>query len=222
MEQNAGAGVPVVPMVENKQKSGNGLKIATVIACVVAVCGIGFGVYGVMRVSEKDNQISDLKTQIEEFKTAESTKNNETVSTDTTVIEGDDDNSFTSNVLSSIKNLNGFTYGFKSNNFGNGYVYAYINSDGSLILENNEKHTIASNVVFVDFLWEGNGGAPSLYFVREDGSVGVVKNAAAHYTESPVVEEISINRKAVSVKNVTMQGGHKVVIVDIDGNFIDL
>ena len=46
MEQNADTGVPVVPMAENKQKSGNGLKIATVIACVAAVCGIGFGIYG--------------------------------------------------------------------------------------------------------------------------------------------------------------------------------
>ena len=51
MEQNAEAGTPVVPVVENKQKSGNGLKIATVIACIVAVCGIGFGVYGMMNMN---------------------------------------------------------------------------------------------------------------------------------------------------------------------------
>ena len=66
MEQNADTGVPVAPMVENKQKSGNGLKIATVIACAVAVCGIGFGVYGMMQSSQKDSQISDLKVQIKE------------------------------------------------------------------------------------------------------------------------------------------------------------
>ncbi|MBR2753800.1 MAG: hypothetical protein IKG26_04540 [Bacillus sp. (in: Bacteria)] len=66
MEQNAGAGVPVAPMVDNKQKSGNGLKIATAIACVVAACGIGFGVYGMMQSSQKDSQISDLKVQIKE------------------------------------------------------------------------------------------------------------------------------------------------------------
>lgn len=65
MEQNADTGVPVTPVAENKQKSGNGLKIATVIACVVAVCGIGFGVYGMIQGSDKDKQISDLKVQIE-------------------------------------------------------------------------------------------------------------------------------------------------------------
>lgn len=66
MEQSAEAGAPMVPVVENKQKSGNGLKIATAIACIVAVCGIGFGVYGMMQSSQRDSQISDLKVQIKE------------------------------------------------------------------------------------------------------------------------------------------------------------
>ncbi len=64
MEQNADTGVPVAPIAENKQKSGNGLKIATAIACVVAVCGIGFGVYGMIQSAQKDGQISNLKAQI--------------------------------------------------------------------------------------------------------------------------------------------------------------
>ncbi len=65
MEQNADTGIPVAPMAENKQKSGNGLKIATAIACVVAVCGIGFGIYGIMQSSQKDSQISDLRVQVD-------------------------------------------------------------------------------------------------------------------------------------------------------------
>ena len=44
MEQNADTGTPVTPTMDDKQKSGNGLKIATTIACVIAVCGIGFGI----------------------------------------------------------------------------------------------------------------------------------------------------------------------------------
>ncbi|MBR3253218.1 hypothetical protein IKF85_00655 [Candidatus Saccharibacteria bacterium] len=66
MEQNADTSVPVAPMIENKQKSGNGLKIATVIACVVAVCGIGFGAYCLIENNNKAQEISNLKTQIEE------------------------------------------------------------------------------------------------------------------------------------------------------------
>ena len=235
MEQNVDARAPMTPVVDSKQKSGNGLKIVTAIACVVAVCGIGFGVYGMMQSSgkdgqisdlkaqssDKDGQISDLKTQIEKLETVDPINNNGIISTDTTIIEDDNNDSFAANVLKSIKNLNGSKFGFKSSNFGNGIVYAYINSDGSLILENNEKHDIASDVIFADFLFEGNGGAPSLYFIREDGSVGVIKNVT-YDINNPVVEEVSSNQKAVSVKNVTTRFGHEVVIVDVDGNFIDL
>lgn len=64
MEQNTDIGTPVTPTMDDKQKSGNGLKIATVIACVVAACGIGFGVYGMMQSFQKDNQISDLQVEI--------------------------------------------------------------------------------------------------------------------------------------------------------------
>ena len=65
MEKNVDASAPVTPVVENKQKGGNGLKIATAIACIAAVCGIGFGVYGMIQSTQKDSQISDLKNQIE-------------------------------------------------------------------------------------------------------------------------------------------------------------
>lgn len=219
MEQNADTGAPVAPVMDNKQKDGNGLKIATAIACIVAVCGIGFGIYGVMQVSDKDSQISNLKTQIEKLETVE--KNEESTITDIDIDESDDGESFSANILTNIKNLGDLTYGFKSINSGNGTVYAYINSNGDLILEKDKKYTIASNVIFADFLWEGNGGASSLYFVKNDGSVGVVKNVT-YDTESPTPEEVAIASKAVSVKNITTQAGHKVVVIDIDGNFVNL
>ena len=71
MEQNADAGVPVAPMIENKQKNRNGLKIATAIACVVAVCGVGFGVYGIIDansakklITTKETEVNDLTDQL--------------------------------------------------------------------------------------------------------------------------------------------------------------
>lgn len=64
MEQNTPAAMPV--MDSGKQSDGKGLKIATIVASVVAVCGIGFGVYGMIQSSQKDSQISDLKVQIED------------------------------------------------------------------------------------------------------------------------------------------------------------
>lgn len=66
MEQNAESLAAVSPVVDNKPKGGNGLKIVAIVASVVAVCGIGFGVYGMMQSSQKDSQISNLKVQIKD------------------------------------------------------------------------------------------------------------------------------------------------------------
>ena len=212
--------VAMAPAIDNnKSNDGKGWKIATVAACIMAVCGIGFGVYGMMQVSDKDSQISNLRTQVEELETAESGKEPTVIDIDTD--DNDNNESFSANVLANINSLGDSTYGFKSIDSGNGTVYAYINSDGDLILEKDQKYTIASNVIFVDFLWEGNVGAPSLYFVKDDGSVGTVKNVT-YDVESPIVEDVATTSKAVSVKNITTQGGHKIVIVDTDGNFVDL
>lgn len=53
-----------MPAMESSQQGGGGFKIATVVASIIAICGIGFGVYGMMQSSNKDGQISDLKVQI--------------------------------------------------------------------------------------------------------------------------------------------------------------
>ncbi len=66
MEQNTDTSASMTPVVHGKQKSGNDLKIAMAIVCILAVCGIGFGVYGMMQSFQKDSQISDLKAQIKE------------------------------------------------------------------------------------------------------------------------------------------------------------
>ena len=63
MEQDITAATPVVD--SGKQKDGKGWKIATAIASIVAICGIGFGVYGMIQSSQKDN-LSDLKVQMKE------------------------------------------------------------------------------------------------------------------------------------------------------------
>ena len=47
MEQDITAAATIPVMNSVKQKDGKGWKIATAIASVVAVCGIGFGIYGI-------------------------------------------------------------------------------------------------------------------------------------------------------------------------------
>lgn len=112
MEQNATATVPV--MDSGKQDSGKGWKIATAIVSVVAVCGIGFGVYGMLQSSQKDNQTSDLEVQVEE--------DNKTATTNET-----SDISF-KEVKELLKNVVNFDYNVTStdnNLFKNGLTEQY-------------------------------------------------------------------------------------------------
>ncbi len=77
--------LPTTPMVNNdKKKSSKGLKIVTVIACIIAVCGIGFGVFEVIQSAQKDSQISDLKTQINNTATTIDAIENKSVNIDQT------------------------------------------------------------------------------------------------------------------------------------------
>ena len=92
MEQNTTATMPV--MDSGKQKDGKGWKIATAIASVVAVCGIGFGVYGMLQSSQKDNQISDLKVQVED-------SNGKITTLETEKIETTDENGTTVTIVDS-------------------------------------------------------------------------------------------------------------------------
>ena len=67
MEQEHMATMPAMNnMDSSKQSNGKELKIATAIASIVAICGIGFGIYGMIQSTQKDNQISDLKNQVKE------------------------------------------------------------------------------------------------------------------------------------------------------------
>ncbi len=74
MEQNFDSPAPIV--AEEKKtcsceggckckKGKKGLIITTVIMAILAVAGCGFGVYGMINSSNKDNEISDLKNRAE-------------------------------------------------------------------------------------------------------------------------------------------------------------
>ncbi len=65
MEQDMTTAMPQMDMGgAPQQKSGKGLKIATALMTIIALCGIGFGVFGMMQSQKKDDKASDLKVQI--------------------------------------------------------------------------------------------------------------------------------------------------------------
>ena len=63
MEQNATMAMP--PANNNGRKQGKGSSVAVIIASIIAVCGVGFGAYGMIQGAKKDDLASNLKVQIE-------------------------------------------------------------------------------------------------------------------------------------------------------------
>ncbi len=66
MEQDVAANVPVAD--NTKAEKGNSLKLALIITSLLAICGIGFGVYEFLDNSNKANQIQDLQKQIDSLR----------------------------------------------------------------------------------------------------------------------------------------------------------
>lgn len=109
MEQNGAAATPVMTSTNsqpvttsnnaqpamvgnNDKKEGNGLKIALIVALVLAIGGIGFGIYGVIDGAKKDEQITELKNQLNEAKEQNSKNNTQSSGTSS---DGSDDDSTT-------------------------------------------------------------------------------------------------------------------------------
>lgn len=82
MEEDKANAIPVIN--SDKSSNGKGWKIATIIVSIIAICGIGFGVYGIMQSLQKNNQISDLESQIENTKITNTSNTTEGESTDQT------------------------------------------------------------------------------------------------------------------------------------------
>lgn len=210
MEQNANTGAPMTPVVDNKQKSGNGLKIATAIACIAAICGIGFGVYGIMQVSEKDSQISNLKAQVEELE--ERVANIDVIS----------DESVYEKFANSLANNNSTSI------FG--YYYHWDGSDNerrSVVAKIENAHLTITGmdkedygVVFAEvddaigayYVTLGNGGVPYIYIIKKDGGVARINLSEG---ETRTVENLDGYKDIVSIVSGSDLYAH---LIDINGN----
>ena len=197
MEQNADTGVQMTPVVDDKKKNGNGLKIATAIACIVAACGIGFGTYGMMQSSQKDNQISNLKIQIEDSNGKITTLKTDEIkiSDDSRTITIDDSTVKKQNPIISATNSDEdeYTEVFTiSNSFhifdyntGNNYSLKiglrggdiagcelYSVSGNSSTLEHECSISgITGKIYKIGYLAHGQMGNPPIAFVMQDGTV---------------------------------------------------
>ena len=213
MEQTADAGIPVAPVVENKQKSGNGLKIATAIACIVAVCGIGFGVYGMMQSSQKDSQISDLKTQVDFNKERNASDIDEGLLITTTIApeaksqnpifpattsEGDYVQTYTITKSFHIHDYDtsknySLRFGLRDGNIVGCELYFEESSVKSVLQHECNISGISGKIYKVGYLAHGQMGNPPIVLVMQDGTVRYFQSDDALKTVDISTEQLNVN-----------------------------
>lgn len=212
MEQNPDTETSMTPVVEKGQKNGNWLKIATAIACVVAVCGIGFGVYGMMQSSQKDSQISELKTRIDSAEKEKNEEPSDPENENPQTLPPTDSVSFedySNSLISKIKSLGDTVQSYKQEtkilDWSEKQFRAKIDKDANLVLIwNNYKNekVLASDVIDFEFVVFGNGGGDTyLYYINKDGSVSKTENLQNVDDREPAItNNISGFKEIISIQ----------------------
>lgn len=72
-----------IESAQPKNKNNKGLKIVTIVMSILALAGVGFGIYGMLQSFDKDRQISDLKVQVKNSNGTTTTLKTPEVSTTT-------------------------------------------------------------------------------------------------------------------------------------------
>ena len=212
MDQNAPIPAPVVE--SNKQSDGKGWKIATTIVSIVAICGIGFGVYGMLQSSDKDNQISNLKAQI-----------NNTASTDDTdqPTKNNSFGLFSNNNDGDISfNLNGYQEPVGEVDYGSVHIDSKHNmkitvGQTKTTLLEEDGVVLAYYVRQASYEQDGeikrfNGYTPYVYYVKNDGLVYRIRVDL----ETSVPEKIDNHKDIVSIFS-SSNPDSPVTMIDING-----
>ncbi|MBR3132105.1 hypothetical protein IKG33_01705 [Candidatus Saccharibacteria bacterium] len=209
MEQNATAAMPV--MDGGNQKSGNGLKIATVIASFVAVCGIGFGIYGMVQSSQKDSQISDLETQIKDLGESMVDSPEPTITTD--VYDTFANNLSKENPIPILGNYCHMTdSGCERYGFAVRIDNAHLTITGADSVNYGVTYAEMDNVINASFASVGNGVIPYVYIIKKDGNVARINMSE---DSARTIEDLDGYERIVSI----ISGADSAVyLIDIDGN----
>ena len=105
---------------------------------------------------------------------------------------------------SSVKNKHYFERDSRTN--------ILLDKDGNLYYsKDNEKVTIATNVLNYEFLYTGNGGQKFLYFIKEDGTVSCARGIIYILA----IDTLTFNKDNMDIQNNV--GGYKNIIGFIEG-----
>ena len=195
MDQKTDTGAVSAPVVNEKQ-SGKGLKIVTVIACVLAICGIGFGIYGMVRTPQKDDPVADVDTPKKEDETG--------------LYE-----SFLNNLSKNNLSVFGYYYHYDGSTNVLHTVLAEIKDYHLKIIDLSDNSKViveADNIVSAYFVKVGNGDVPYMNLIKKNGGVARVDISEIGNRE---IEDLEGYSNIVSI-----YGGSDLLahLIDIDGN----
>lgn len=183
------------PTAAVKPASNNGLKITTAITSILAICGIGFGIYGITRNNSTTETKSDFKVEIvdedgqkstvesEKITVAEDGKTitiSDTPATKANAIIAADDNTNYSLKASASASSNGSSYNVELS-VSNGEVTAcalrQYESGATRFVKNCQVPTgFSGKISQIIEAGEGQSYFQNMAFVMEDGSVAYIKS----------------------------------------------
>lgn len=160
-----------------------GLIIALIICVVLALGGIGFGIYGVISNGNKTTEISDLKAQITEkdqtiasLKGSNSPADDDDTTPPTTEPTENSYRIYADNLAKApARGVFGQYYHYTGSDNIEQTMLAQIDENSHLKITdlNNNDQLIAEvdDIIDVYFVQIGNGGTPYFYLISKDGKV---------------------------------------------------
>lgn len=217
-EQNAFSQEPVT-----EKKTGNGMLIGMILCALIALGGVGFGVWAMMdgntQKEQLNSQISALKSQVNALQEKISTgpgDGTEDIDTDTS----DNWDNFSRNLATQSVYIMGYYSHYNGANNERYVAYATKDTNGHLVITDardnmsGERPVILEldDVLSVYYIKVGNGGVPYFYIVGLDGGVSRIDISENSNRQLEKVGEYT------RIATVLEAAGSEAILVDIDGN----
>ncbi len=243
MDQQTNKDASGVVMRSGTDKKTNGMKYGIIVCALLAVAGIGFGVYGMLRKpEEKADQAANTETEAEteladlRQKYAALQKYIKDLEASGTEIPQDISNMEISSWETYVQNIKK-KGGARANIFGNmtggngcGYetysmptASAFIDATGHLAIKahdggrDSQWETIleADGFLSAFYVTRGNGGTPSFILINEQGETFVIDIDKGHLDQKKELTPLSQYKNIVSA----ISGGDLYAhLTDIEGN----
>ncbi|MDO4747108.1 MAG: hypothetical protein Q4A70_02080 [Candidatus Saccharibacteria bacterium] len=219
-EQNA---FPQEPVAE--KKTGNGMLIGMILCALIALGGVGFGVWAMMdgntQKEQLNSQISALKSQVNELQEKISTgpgDGTEKIDTDT-----DTSNSwdiFSRKLATQSVYIMGYYSHYNGTSNERYMAYAMKDANGHLVItdagnnmsDNNPVILELDDVLSVYYIKVGNGSVPYFYIVGLNGGVSRIDISENSNRQLEKVGEYT------RIATVLEAASSEAILVDIDGN----